>query len=202
MKKKFPSICKSVFVFALLLNHAFSNAQTTQLIAPDCGASNVDVNQFLHATNVGGANQYEFKVANSSSSYSETIQRTTNNFRMMDLAGPVNYNTTYNVNVRAKVGNNWGSFGSICQVTTKPQPITQLIASDCGASNVDVTQLLNANVVPNANQYEFNVSNTTLNYNETITKQTNSFSMIELANPVQWSSTYQVRVRPITGIGG
>ncbi len=116
------------------------------------------------------------------------------------IANPVAFpasTTTYYVtvtNVTSCV-----ALDSVTVIVLPPVPVTKLITSDCGAVDVAFEQILTAEPVSNATQYQFLVENASLNYSETIIKQTNTFILFELPNPVKSSTTYNVKVKTTVG---
>ncbi|MDW8418597.1 MAG: MopE-related protein [Chitinophagales bacterium] len=132
---------------------------TTQLQVGDCGATNVAPSQVLRADAMAGATQYEFEFYDGSQYYYELRPNRAFYFGLFwwDM-----FNTVYWVRVRWKTNNNiWSDWGPVCQVTTAPMPTTQLQPVDCGATVYSWTQVLRANNMAGASQYEFKVSNGT-----------------------------------------
>ncbi|MBI5218770.1 MAG: S8 family serine peptidase [Bacteroidia bacterium] len=75
-----------------------------------------------------------------------------------------------------------------------PIPLTKLVSTDCGATNVALDQTLTAIPVTGATQYEFLVTNSSLGYSQSILKIVNNFTISELTE-IAYSTLYNVQVR-------
>ena len=94
----------------------------TQLIeAPAYGHSCNEVRRygpssFIYAQPVFGATQYEFRIYNTGEGYDETYVRNTYILELFGFANPLVDGYTYQVQVRAKVNDTWGSFCGSCAI--------------------------------------------------------------------------------------
>lgn len=167
----------------------------TQLEGADCGATGVELDQFLSATNVPGPGGYDFLVEELATGYSEVLHKPSRKFKLEELAGPIHFNTTYQVSVRKGTS---GAFGPVCDVTTGPAPTTQLRSSDCGRPGLTPTDEIHADVVPGATAYEFVIRNELWNISETIVRPSKWFTISMLSVPLP-SGAYEVSVRPHFG---
>jgi hypothetical protein len=106
--------------------------------------------------------------------------------------------TTYNfVIATAKDAiNNTSALSTEFQISF---PITKLIDSDCGASNISPSQVLSADSIPGAAFYKFIVSNDSMGYYSTIIKPTPHFSISNLPEPVSFSMDLNVAVQLVFG---
>jgi autotransporter-associated beta strand protein len=174
-------------------------APTTQLSSGSCGSSPATFNTLLFADAVGGATQYQYRLINTSLSYTQTFTKTNNNFILSQFAGLQN-NTTYSVDVSVNIGNGFGPFGSVCNVTTPGAPTTQLSSGSCGSSPANFNTLLFADAVGGATQYQFRLINTSLSYTQTFTKSNNNFVLSQFTG-LQNNTTYTVQVAVNMGSG-
>ena len=170
------------------------NLPLTKLSTGSCGATATSYSQLLFADAVSGATQYEYKLENTSLSYSQTFAKSNNNFILAQFANLAN-NTTYSVSVRSFVGGSWSNYGVACNVTTPGAPTTQLSASSCGSTPSSYNQLLFADAVTGATQYEYRLQNTALSYSQTFVKSNNNFILSQFTGLVN-NTTYTVTVRP------
>lgn len=129
---------------------------TTQLQPGNCNITGVTPSQVLRAIQMPGADEYEFEFFDGTNYYYATRP---NNAFYFALFNWDSFNTTYTVRVRWRRGNTWSDWGAPCTVTTGPMPTTQLRPSDCDATVTSNTQVLRANVMSGAIQYEFRISN-------------------------------------------
>ena len=149
------------------------------------------------------ATNYDINVVNSSLGYNQTITvGATTVFRMTNFTG-IAFGTTYDVKVRAKINGVYGPFGSICTITTPVGPTTQLATVSCNTTLVAMTNNLYYDYVSGASNYDINVVNIGLGYNQTVTKgSTTNFRMTNFTGILP-STIYDVKVRAkINGVYG
>ncbi|MCO6482662.1 MAG: fibronectin type III domain-containing protein, partial [Flavobacteriales bacterium] len=95
----------------------------TQLIeAPTYGHSCNEVRRygpssFIYAQPVFGATQYEFRIFNTGEGYDETYVRNTYILELNGFANPLQDGFSYQVQVRARVSDTWGSYCGTCSIT-------------------------------------------------------------------------------------
>ena len=127
----------------------------TKIRAVDCGITVTDFHDYFYADAVSGATHYQFRFDDGQSVLTEI--RTTRQMKFQWLVG-VDYNTTYTVDVRAKVGGQWGTYGLTCNVSTPNlTPTTSLTPAFCGAS-VDHGTYVYANFIIGAEKYQFRLT--------------------------------------------
>lgn len=165
---------------------------TTQLKASDCGSINVALDQVLSANIIPGSGGYDFKVERVSHGFSEVIHKPGPTFKLEELTGVIEYGVTYDVSVKKGTAS---TYGPVCTVTTEAHPTTQLKPSDCGATNVDFSDWIMADNVPSAIEYEFNVLQPVLGYNQCLTSSDNKFKLNELGVLPYEGVEYEVTVR-------
>jgi hypothetical protein len=181
-----------------------SGAPVTQIAASQCGQTIADLSGSFYCDAVSGAEDYEFEFVNSTIGYSFAKARggAWANISKMAITG-LQYNTSYNVRVRVKIGGVWGNFGSVCNITIGNQPSTQLISSQCDLS-MNLAGSLYCSVVSGAQDYQWEISNTALGYLQTKTRggawaNIAKSLFIGLMN----GNTYQVRIKSkIAGVWG
>ncbi|MFH2141095.1 MAG: right-handed parallel beta-helix repeat-containing protein, partial [Bacteroidota bacterium] len=126
-----------------LSNALMAEIPTTQLIASDCGATNVEFDQVLTAEIVIGADQYLFHVFNQSG-FDEILTKSASAFSLNELTGQVEYNTTYSVEVRMIFQNDTSAWGNTCAITT-----VNLLPGQCCETAILIDQ------IPSDETYEF-----------------------------------------------
>ncbi len=173
------------------------NSATTQLSVGSCGSSPASLTSGIFADAVSGATQYEYRLSNSSLSYSSTVVRTAPNFNLSMFTGLQNL-TTYTAQVRVFVGGSWGNYGPVCTLTTPAIPTTSLWSGSCGSSPATFVSGIFANAVNGATQYEYRLSNSSLSYTSTVVRSGTNFNLSMFAG-VQNSTTYTCDVRVFVG---
>ncbi len=167
---------------------------TTQLSAGYCGITVSSYSQIIYADNVAGATQYEYRLTNSALSYTQSYVKPQSNFNLTQFTGLTN-GTTYSVSVRTFIYNAWDVYGPVCTITTPAsQPTTSLSASNCGITASSYSQILYADAVTGATQYEYRLINSALSYTQSYAKPQSNFNLTQLPNLVN-GTTYSVSVR-------
>jgi autotransporter-associated beta strand protein len=172
---------------------------TTQLSSGSCGSSPASYNTLLFADFVPGATQYQYRLINSSLSYTQSLNKSNSNFILSQFTGLQN-NTTYTVDVAVNMGSGFGSFGPACTVTSPGAPTTQLSIGSCVSSPALYSTLLFADFVSGATQYQYRLTNSSLSYTQTFTKSNNNFILSQFTG-LQNTTTYTVQVAVNMGSG-
>ncbi len=176
---------------------------TTELAAAYCNVVLTSLNDHLYFNWVSGATNYDINVVNAALGYDQTITVGSSTvFRMINFPG-IAYGTTYDVKVKAFVSGVYGNYGSACQITTNACPVTQLATAYCGSTLVNMNDRLYFDYVAGASNYDINVMNAALGYNQTYTVgATTVFRMTNFAG-IAYGTTYDVTVSPkINGVYG
>ena len=120
----------------------------------------------------------------------------------MYLTNPTSSRKHY-VKVRVKINGVYGDYGSTCTVTTNASPTTHLASGYCNITLPSMSNNLYYDVIPGASNYDINVTNTGLGYDQTITKgSTTNFRMTNFTGMIA-NTIYDVKVRPkINGVYG
>jgi hypothetical protein len=174
---------------------------TTSLSSGSCGSSPATFITGIFANAVTGATQYEYRLINSSLSYTSSITRGGSNFNLSMFTGLQN-STTYTSDVRVFVGGSWGNYGAVCTLTTPGIPTTSLSAGSCNSFPTSYyTSGLFVNQVPGATQYEYTLYNTANSYTSVITRTASNFNLGMFSPLPAVSTTYSVIVRVNQGTG-
>lgn len=168
---------------------------TTSLSTGYCGYTSPTYNTIINADYVSSATQYEYRLRNSSLSYTQTFAKFNNNFVLSQFTGLSN-STTYSVDVRVFANSAWGSFGTICSVTTPSTlPTTSLQASQCGVTATSYTnQVFFCGAIGGATHYKYKLENTSLSYIQEYEKTNNNFILNQFTG-LQNNTTYTVTVK-------
>lgn len=177
---------------------------STTLTSTFCGSTSLGLNSAIQAVGVSNATQYEFEFRNPSNN--SLVASKLNNTRTIALNGvspSLQWNTQYNVRVRAYRGTAVGPYGAVCSITLVADPSTQipstsLNSASCGALNLTPISTINAAAVPNATQYLFTITQGGNPY-ATYTSTTTACNLSNVIPALAWNSTYQVSVQATVG---
>ncbi|OFY84491.1 MAG: hypothetical protein A3F72_13870 [Bacteroidetes bacterium RIFCSPLOWO2_12_FULL_35_15] len=171
----------------------------TKVRALDCGITLVTLNQLIYCDGVKNAVDFEWEFVNTASGFSKTKNKGNGDHAMaLFLISGIEYNKTYDVRVRAKVGTKWGNFNVMCQITTPASiPNTKVRTLDCGSVLSSLNQLIYCDAVPGAINYEWEFVNGSFSYSKTNTSQC-AFNPTWIIG-IEYNKTYDVRVRAKVG---
>ncbi len=172
----------------------------TQVSSVYCGKTVTDLSGSFSCIAVSGAQDYEWEFTNQSLNYSFTKVRgiASASIARTSITG-MQYGSSYNVRVRAKVNNAWGNFGNICTITISPSS-TVLTVTQCGKTIPNLSTTFICNAVAGAQDYEWEFTNASLGY-ATITARgaaVNSINRLSIPG-LRYGTTYNVRVRAKVG---
>ncbi len=194
-------------VIGTVCNPTICGVPLTQLRSTDCGKLNLSpLTGLVIANAVVAASHYEFEIRNITTNtiYATKLQ-TSNALVFSTLTPALQWNTQYNVKVRAYIGGIAGTYGNNCVIGFIPDPAftgvpnTQLSTASCGKLNLALTGSITCTAVTGAGSYEWefkNQANTTV----VATKTTTSTSLnLSTVTGLQWNTQYNVRVRAYIG---
>ncbi|TAL57403.1 MAG: PKD domain-containing protein [Bacteroidetes bacterium] len=168
----------------------------TQLIASHCGITLTDMMQYINCVYIAAAGDYRYRITHAASGFSTVYTKGTYHsyFQMSNVSG-IDYSKTYNVEVAAYVGGVWGSYGSICTVTTPAIPTSQLIPAHCGMTLTDMMQYINCVYIPAAGDYRYRITHAASGFSTVYTKGTyHSYFQMSNVSGVDYGKTYNVEV--------
>ena len=163
------------------------------LRATQCGATLVAINTTIYANPIPGATKYRFEVSNNGSVI-QTYETTNYYFNLTQLTVKPNYNTAYLIRVTVLFDNVWQDYGSACTVTTPVTPLTKVKATQCGQTLAFINSTLSADVVVNANKYQFEIRKNDIVVQE-LTSDLYYTRLTNLAVGAEYGTTYSIRVR-------
>jgi PKD repeat protein len=182
------------------------NLSTTKVRNQDCGILLTSIAQNIYCDEVIGATDYEWEVSKVGGGYLKEYQRG-NYLRNISFTygafSGVMSGQTYDVRVRAKVGNVWGDYNTSCQVTI-PNNIstTKVRNQECGSLLSSFTQRIYCDAVTNATDYEWEISEVGGGYFKEY-QRGNHLRYISFSYPafsgVTIGETYEIRVRAKVG---
>ncbi len=169
---------------------------TTQVSNAQCGTTVSSFTQSIYADIVPYAKGYRFKITNlTNSAPSQTIDKNLRAFSFSDFTGPTAaYDSTYSVEVAVKNTNGtYMPFGAPCLLSTPAFPTTQLQTSQCNFTVANKNDFIYADAVPTSTSYRFRLTNTSLNYSQSVDKILRTFTLTQFTG-LQTSTTYNVDV--------
>ena len=197
----------AICVIGTVCNPAICGVPLTQLRTSDCGKLNFSpLTGQIIADAVAAASQYEFEFRNINTNVLFATKLQTSNVLALSAVTPaLQWNTQYNVKVRAYIAGVAGNYGNNCVIGFIPDPSitgvpnTQLSTSSCGKTNLALTGAITCIAVTGAGTYEWEFkdqSNTAV----VATKTTTSTSLnLNTVAGLQWNTQYNVRVRAYIG---
>lgn len=189
-----------------------ASAPTTQLSAAYCNSTLTAMNSYIYWNTVPGAQRYEVEVTDggsfSETAYSPSNAPTGTYLSMASLSG-IDYNTSYNVRVRAQVAGVWQAYGATCTVSTPAAaPTPTIAASFCGNTLGSLNQYISFTGVPGATRYQHQVetngggSVVGSTFSPFYAPKVTRFSMY-FVNGITSSTAYDVSVRAkVNGVWG
>lgn len=151
---------------------------------------------------VAAASQYEFEIRNITTNNVYATKLQTSNVLVLNSVNPsLQWNTQYNVKVRAAIAGVAGVYGNNCVIglftdrSVVGVPNTQITTAYCGKTNLALTGSIACTAVTGAGSYEWEFRNqqNTLVVATKITTST-SLNLSSVAG-LQWNTQYNVRVR-------
>lgn len=197
----------TVCVIGTVCNPSICGVPLTQLRASDCGKLNFSpLTGQVIADAVAAASQYEFEFRNISTNvlYATKLQ-SSNVLALNSVAPALQWNTQYNVKVRAYIAGVAGTYGTNCVIGFIPDPSiagvpnTQLTTAFCGKTNLALTGSISCIAVTGAGSYEWEFKdqgNTVVVATKTTTGTSLNLSTVTGLN---WNTQYNVRVRGYIG---
>ena len=175
---------------------AHESSCTTKLNSNWCGATELQLNNVLVAQQIRRASDYEWEFTNVNTGVKITRLRGLDWRTMnMSLVVGLEYEQSYYVRIRSLVNGIWSNYGDTCLITTRP--FNTKVRNDwCGASNVTLGDVIFADAIGLAQNYEWRFTNAALNYTFTRRRGSSSQSMpLNLITGLLYGYTYNVEVR-------
>ncbi|MFK8039078.1 MAG: T9SS type A sorting domain-containing protein [Crocinitomicaceae bacterium] len=173
----------------------------TQLSSTYCNTTLTSMGQSFFCNAVSGATQYRFEIYEQGS-FVAPIEYT-NNWNNCNLiaASFTSLNTVYDVRVKAMIGGVWGTYSTLCQVTSPASiPLTQLKPAWCGGQVSTFNQLFSCDVVSGAVEYRFKFTDpsTGSSFTNLRSLPTNRLSLVN-SFPLDLGVDYNVEVQARIG---
>ena len=189
----------------IYFEECFINTPTleSQVQASQCGITLSDINSPIYADDISGAEAFTFELTNQSTLAVEEYEKTSGTIRAFTLANFtdafITYGTTYEVRVKVQVNGTYGSYGSMCTITTPTIPAPQLQTSQCNTTLTDIETIIYSDNVSGAEAYTFELTNQTTLAVEEFEKTSGTIRAFTLsdfsASIVDYNTTYDVRVK-------
>jgi PKD repeat protein len=167
----------------------------TKIRTVDCGRTVTNFHDYFYCDGVANATHYQFRFTDGPTVLTEI--RTSQQMKFQWLVG-VDHGITYTVDVRAKVGGQWGSYNVTCTVSTPAfTPSTNLTSAFCNTSQNQSTTVY-ADFLLGADKYQFKLTDQNPP-NNTLVKfsNNNNFKPSQISGIT--NTTYDVIVRARIG---
>jgi subtilisin family serine protease len=196
-----------VCLIGIVCNPSICGVPLTQLRTAECGKLNFSpLTGQAVADAVAAASQYEFEFRNITTNVVYATKLQTSNVLVLSTVAPaLQWNTQYNVKVRAYIAGIAGTYGNNCVIGFIPDPSvvgvpnTQLTTANCGKTNLALTGSIACVAVTGAGSYEWEFKNQA-NTLVVATKTTTSASLnLSTVAGLNWNTQYNVRVRAYIG---
>lgn len=190
----------------VLLSGIYFNANA-QLAAQYCNTTLPNLNSYIYCQAVPGAQRYQYEWENIgtgaiTTGFSHSSAPTATFFSPLWVPG-ISYGQTYQVRVRTKIANVWGTYGASCLVITPGQQLTQLTSASCNTVLPSITGYLHCAAVQGAQRYQYEISGPSgylaYGFSPSYSPTATWLSLAQVPG-IRCSSTYTIRVR--SKIGG
>lgn len=193
---------KKLFTLFTLLS--IFNAYLAELsIVPDtkvradyCNTVLSDMNQAIYCDPVAGATLYEWEFTDPSSNVYTYVRQNGIQYVRLSYLGLGATNTIYDVRVKAYVGGAWGSYSTVCTITSPANlPAVQISTSSCNITLANMDDFFYCDDVPGADYYQWEFTDPSSNV--TTYSRTNGTPNMKLtyAGLTAPNVQYDVRVR-------
>ncbi len=171
----------------------------------NCGSTLTSINEILRGDLVSPSvpngvarTGYRFRLTNITTNAVREVERPNYIFQISttDIA---EYATVYTVEVAVRLNQQWMPYGEVCTVVTPGIPSTAIAASSCGTTLVQMNNIIRAEVIPGAVNYEYEVSlieggvavETT-----TLVRSAANFNLLLLSGiSIKYGAEYSIRAR-------
>lgn len=184
-----------------------TNVANTQILAQECGDTLPTLNFYFHINSVPGAQRYAYEITNTLTGAIDTAYSpasdTDATYFSLGFVPVAEYNTPYQIRVRAKVNDFWGCFGAACVLHTPVVlPTTRLTAAYCDDTLQNLNDYFYWGTVPGAELYQLKISNNT-GYNHTTygiapnpsTNPPPAYYTFNLLNGITFQTQYTISIR-------
>jgi hypothetical protein len=181
-----------------------ANIPSSRLAPAYCGATGLGLNSAIQANGVSAATQYEFEFRTVSTNSLVAIKlNNTRTIALNSVIPSLQWNTQYNVRVKAYRGTASGPYGTPCTISliadpSSVVPSTSLNSASCGVNNLTPFSTVNAAAIAGATQYLFSFSQGGVPY-ASATSATPTCNLANVSPAINWNSTYSVIVQATVG---
>ena len=177
----------------------------TQLKVQYCTNYNLPaMNSYVSCIAVSGATGYQYRVNGPNvTNYIYYMNSSSTNFNMAWIPG-AQYNGTYSIEVRARVGTTWGNYSTVCTLVTPASiPVPSVITSSgnpaCPSGASLSTQIF-CTSVPGATDYRWQVTGVSIVYSNLRRRNANMTNWyLQWHTGISASQTYDVQVQALVG---
>lgn len=160
-----------------------------ELLPAYCDTVLTKITTTIYATYVYGATKYRYKIDDEHGTI-QYLDRTTNNFNFTQLTS-FEYSTPYKVSVAVELNGVFGSYGTVCTVTTPNSTTSNILPEYCDNTLSNIETNVVSSYVFGATKYKFKIDDgTTI---QTLDRTVSRFSFTQFAS-FNYNTTYIVSV--------
>lgn len=188
-------------IIGFIPDPSVSGVPNSQLSTASCGVTNLALTGSITCVAVTGAGSYEWEFKNQAGTTVVATATTTGTSLNLSTVAGLQWNTQYNVRVRAFIGAVAGTYNVSCLIGIIPDPAlngvpsTKIRTSDCGKINFGLGGFAVADVVSGAAEYEFEIRNVTTNAFIANKLQASNVLTFSTVPAFQWGTQYKISVR-------
>lgn len=168
----------------------------TKVRADFCGNTLNAINDAIFCDAVAGATDYEWEITDPSNNVHTFIRQNGIEYVRLSYFGLGDLNTVYSVRVRAHVNGIWGTYSTVCTVTTPASlPAVQLSSLSCNITLSDINDFFYCDDVLGADYYEWEFTDPSNNVTNYIRLNGTPNMKLSYAGLIAPDVEYDVRVR-------
>jgi hypothetical protein len=199
--KKLNTLLMITLLALFGISTSYAQVPNTQLRPIDCGKINLTPVAQIACLPVANANLYNWEFRDINTNAIVGTKNTTGIVFAPNMVNFLQWNTQYNVTIRARVGVTFGNFGPSCVIGLMQDPAitgvppTSLKPQFCNSNTLLLTSMVSCFPVPMGSLYEFEFTNIS---NQQVSSVIQPSTYIALNHPtlgLQAGQTYEVRTK-------
>lgn len=171
---------------------------STTLIASDCDAEGLYLEDYISCEAIPGAELYQWKFENAAVGiWTEEYSLGGNNQFLLADVPNMQYGIWVDVRIKVLFEGVWSTYGEACQIwLSETVPVTQLVSADCNSEGVLVGSMIQTIAVAGATEYEWLF--TSIESQAIYISYLNSLTLVDQMG-LQPGATYHIYVRAKVG---
>ena len=166
----------------------------TQIRTEFCGIVLGNITDEVRAYSVAGANQYEYRLTEQGTGTILTYSYGIYKLKLAWVSG-IKYNQTYSIEVRARIGAEWGIFSNSCNITTPIIPSPTVSSGQCGTTISSLTELIYFSGVNKATNYEYKLVEQGTSNTYTHNNTNYRVALAWFGSAIKYNTIYELQAR-------